>query len=201
MKHLLLSLLAAAVLPAAAQSSDWATWNPVGDVGATAGSALLSTAAFESGETPASGTSAALWFDVESALGVPLDGDTFEGSALSTSFSAAAGTRVSVNWSLSTDGFDPGFADRAYVVLDGQLQTLATVGAASQSGTFSFTVGGGGTHSLAFAVMDVNDVAGISRLTLSGLQVTPVPEPATVAMWLAGLGVVGGIARRRSRAM
>lgn len=201
MKHLLLSLLAAAVLPAAAQSSNWATWSPVGDVSATPGSALLSTAAFESGETPASGTSAALWFDVESAIGAPLDGDTIEGSALATSFSAVAGTRVSVNWSLSTVGFDPAFADRAYVVLDGQLQTLATVGAALQAGTFSFTVGGSGTHTLAFAVMDVNDVAGVSQLALSGLQVTPVPEPATVALWLAGLGVVGGIARRRRTAV
>lgn len=201
MKHLLLSLLAAAVLPAAAQSSNWATWNPVGDVSASSSGALLTTAAFESGETPASGTSAALWFDIESALGTALDGDTIEGSALATSFSAVAGTRVSVDWSLSTEGFDPAFADRAYVLLDGQLQTLATVGSALQSGTFSFTVTGSGTHSLAFAVMDVNDVAGLSRLALSGLQVTPVPEPATIALWLAGLGVVGGLARRRRTSM
>lgn len=32
---------------------------------------------------------------------------------------------------------------------------------------------------------------------LSSLPVTPVPEPATVAMMLAGLAVVGGVARRR----
>jgi len=30
--------------------------------------------------------------------------------------------------------------------------------------------------------------------------VTPVPEPETYAMLLAGLGVMGAIARRRSRA-
>lgn len=34
---------------------------------------------------------------------------------------------------------------------------------------------------------------------LSSLPVTAVPEPATVALMLAGLGVVGGAARRRER--
>lgn len=198
MKKTLAALLtAAAALPAMAQSSNWATWTPTGDVSASITGAMLSTAATDSGETPYSGTSAVIWTDAEPALGALLDADTFEGSVLGTSFSAAAGTTVSVNWTLSSDGWDAAFADRAYVAIDGQLQTLATTGPASLSGTFSFTVSGSGPHSLAFAVMDVNDVSGVSRLTLSGLQVTAVPEPGTVAMWFAGLGLLG-LARRRA---
>ncbi len=193
MKKTLISLLLAAALPAFAQPADWSTWTATGDVLATAGSASLTTAAVESGETPASAQGAVLWFDVESALGAVLDGDTLEGSAIATSFSAADGALVSVEWSLSTVDFDPAFADRAYAVVDGQLQTLATVAASALSGTFSFTVSGSGLHTLAFAVLDVNDVGGVSRLALSGLQVGAVPEPATLALCLAGLGVAGGL--------
>ena len=35
------------------------------------------------------------------------------------------------------------------------------------------------------------------RLRLSGVSVSPVPEPETYAMLLAGLGLVGAMARRR----
>lgn len=38
-----------------------------------------------------------------------------------------------------------------------------------------------------------------SNLTLFAREVTPVPEPATYGMLLAGLGVVGAIARRRKQ--
>jgi hypothetical protein len=53
----------------------------------------------------------------------------------------------------------------------------------------------------------VSDSANIARVTLSGDGVVfdnltytqPVPEPHSIAMLLAGLGLVGGIARRRQR--
>lgn len=194
----LAALAAATVLPAAAQSADFSTWQAFGDVTTAGGVATLTTAAFESGEAPASGHSALLWPELEAALGTAFDADTFEGSALQSSFMAAAGTKVTLQWSLVTEAFDPAFADRLYAVIDGQAQALAQATGTPQQGQASFTFATGGTHTLAFAVLDVNDTTGLTSVSLSGLAVTPaVPEPAPLALLLAGLAVVA--ARRRAR--
>lgn len=192
-----LAAMALAAGSAMAQSADLSTWTRVGDAAATAGSVSLSTAAVESGETPLFGGNALFFTDLEPAMGTAFDGDSFEGSGVFTRFSAAAGTRVSVNWSLATTGFDAGFADRAYAVIDGTAVAIATVAAVTQTGSFAHTFTTGGTHTLGFAVLDVNDVSGVSTLGISGLTVSAVPEPGTWALLLGGLGLVAGRARRR----
>ena len=59
---------------------------------------------------------------------------------------------------------------------------------------------GGASPLTGWAPVDPSDVVSINeayRLRLSGVTVSPVPEPETYAMLLAGLGLVGAMARRR----
>jgi hypothetical protein len=202
-KHLTLAGLAAAIgllaAPAMAQSADLRDWTALGDAVISAGSASLSTAFGD--ESPASGSGALDYIAFEPALGLAYDslgaGDTWDGSALQHSFTAAANTRVSFDWRLSTLNFDAGFADRAFVVIDGSVLALGTVAAGAVVGSFSHTFASAGQHALAFGVVDVGDVVGVSSLTVSGLAVSAVPEPSAVLLLLAGLGTLAALARQR----
>jgi hypothetical protein len=191
------ALLAAAALPIAAQSTDFAAWNTHGDVllGAPSTTATLSTAALLSGETPLSGTSALLFIDLEPAMGASFGADTFEGSGVLTSFAVQAGTRIDVSWTLAT--MDAVFADQAFVVVNGTASFLAAAAAAPTSGVFSYVFPNSGNASLGFAVLDVTDVVGVSTLALSNVTVTPIPEPGTLPLMAVGLAGLWVVARRR----
>ena len=192
-----LALGLAATLPAQAQSADFSTWTALGDVLATSNSASLSTGFV--GEDSQYGGSSLLGNELDAALGTAFDLDTVEGSALFTSFSAAAGTKLSIDFAFNgapADAGCPDCLDRAYYVLDGVATSFASVG--TVGGGLVLTLTSDGPHTLAFAVLDVREASGLSTLTLSGLTVTPaVPEPSTYALLLAGLGAVGMAARRR----
>ena len=193
-----------AAAPARAQSADLTTWVNAGDVVIDSGSgARLTTAAVDSGETPIGASSALLYFDLEPALRVALGtfpGDTFEGSGLQLSFNAVATTTISFDWSLSTQAYDAGYADRGFVVIDGAvLIALGSVGAAPVSGLFSHTFGAG-SHALAFGVLDVNSTDLVSTLALTNFNVSAVPEPASNGLALLGLVGVAALARRRRSA-
>jgi hypothetical protein len=194
-------LCAAAAAPALAQSADLQTWTAAGDVllaGATG--ATLTTA--YSDENPVSAGSALLFNELEPALalaGGSLADDTIEGSGLQQSFLADAGTTIRFDWQLSTIDFDAAQADRAFVLIDGsQLWSLGTVGAAPTAGQFSHSFATAGSHALAIVVMDVNAADKVSTLQISGFSITAVPEPASLLLLLAGLGVVGMAARARN---
>ncbi|MFZ2988375.1 PEP-CTERM sorting domain-containing protein [Ideonella sp.] len=125
----------------------------------------------------------------------------YEGSLASQSFAAGAGDTLQFNWSFSSDETDlsPEFQDYAFVAIDGQMFRLTGVGDALSSGSFSQILGAGASHTVAFGVVDLGDYGVDSFLTVGGVQVqvTAVPEPTGLALMLAGLGLVGGLARRR----
>lgn len=195
--------LLAASLPALAQSAAITGQQLLGDVFPWSDGIAMTTAATESGETPLSGSSALLFDALEAQLGLPagtLPAEVLEGSAFRLQFTLDAPARVGFDWVLSTLEVDPGFADRAFVQVDGgALQWLASAGPELRSGRFSQVFANAGTHTLALGVVDVGDTAGLSVLSADGLAVAAVPEPATTALLLAGLGLVGVAARRRAR--
>lgn len=184
-----------------------AGWTALGDVVAQAGAIVLTTAYAEAGDPDQpfnlSGTSAADITLVEAAAGLPayaldLPEPEYgrEGSLVTQSFAVAAGDTLRFSWAFGT--LETLFQDRAFAVVNGQVITLATAGAPGlATQTFEYSFAGAGTATLALGVIDTGDFLGVSTLSVSNLSVTAVPEPATTALWLTGLGLVGAAARRR----
>jgi hypothetical protein len=153
---------------------------------------------------------------VETFVGLPLtalDPDlangivAFEGSAVSRSVSANAGDVLSFSWNFGTSDT---FNDYAFFVVDGQLFSLAGTAQATLPTSFlgnSFETGvaayshvftSAGPHQISFGVVDVGDFGVTSTLAIDNVQIIPVPEPGSLALMLAGLGIVGVSARRRA---
>ena len=172
MKKLSLTISFAAALagltaPASAAPVDLTSWLVLGDSLVSSNSAKVTTA-FPSEALLGSGALdiTALELQLNTASGT-LGVDALEGSALSQSFNFASSTNLRFNWTLGTDIFNAGFADLAFVLVDGTLLLpLANVTAAELSGAFNYTFSAG-AHTLALGVVDVNDVLGVSTLTVS----------------------------------
>jgi len=202
-------------------------WTALGDVAIVDGVAALTTASasFEddiglalnlSGNDP---LAVGMPDGLEQGLGLPLgalDGDVLsqatEGSALVRTFSVSAGDRLSFDWMLSTlDTADNGLGlDYAFIVIGSQRIDLATAASAAQPGsspyaaqtgwnTFEYVFSTSASVTLGIGVVDVLDYGTSSQLQLDNFAIAAVPEPETYAMLIAGLGLVGAIARRRAR--
>lgn len=205
---MLKTLLSALALGGASLGAQ-AAWNTVGDALQGAGLLTLTSAYTGAGDPDrffnVSGTAAAEIGLLESALGLPayaldLSGDEYgtEGSVAWQSLAVGAGDTLSFHWSFTTREND--FEDRAFVVLDGSVHTLATRTQGAATGSFSQVFAQAGWVTLGLGVIDTVDVLGVSALTVSALALTPaVPEPGTWALWLAGVGALG-LSRRGRRA-
>lgn len=170
------------------------------------------------GEANFSGVSAApvgLAGGLEDFIGLPMGGldpdpdnavAAFEGSALKQTFSVNAGDTLSFDWRFAT--IDPLYGDYAFVSINGNVTRLGDLNsitgidggiAFSTPATFTHTFAQAGNVTFALGVVDVVDFVGTSALLADNINIAAVPEPETYALMLAGLGLLGFIARRKPR--
>jgi hypothetical protein len=196
-------------------------WDTLGDVsvGLFAGGnprAVLTTAYFdpldpnaEEGLDNKSGVSAADISLIEPFAGVApfaldVGGPAYEGSVMRQTFSVMAGDAISFNFwfsLLTQQPATPGFpADVGFVSVNGNVISVLDPMAAIGMGAFSYQFATGGLANVAIGVLDIGDYVGNTELRVDNITVSAVPEPETIAMLLAGLGVVAGAASRRKLA-
>ena len=226
--------LAASPAFAVADGSTLAGWTAAGDVAAIDGHLVVTNASASfaddldaglthEGARNVSGTDPLATGgglgSLEDALGrvdTPFEafGTSWEGSAVSQSFVAAAGSQLTFSWDLRTlDQRDPSQADWAFVIIDGQVIKLADAFAASTANAdadyaaatgwtpyapYTFTTGG--PHTISFGVVDVGDFNDSSALSVGDVRVSAlsaVPETSSLALMAAGLGLLALRARRR----
>jgi hypothetical protein len=182
-------------------------WTVKGDAVTSGGTLMLTTAATVEDDAslnlsgnsaldvnvlgPAAGVAPSA-FDL--AAGLPT-GAAYEGTLVQQSFVAAAGQTLSFSWFFSTP--ETTLQDHAFVVLNGQVNTLATgTNVGNTINTFSRTFTQSGPVLLSFGVVDTEDFSVVSKLSISNVQITAVPEPAAWLLMVLGAGV---ICQRRRR--
>jgi hypothetical protein len=125
---------------------------------------------------------------------IDLDGSTKNAGILSHAFAATAGTHYTLNFDLAGNHRNNSF--ELVTVAFGT--TLGTYSLPKDAGwthySLDFTPLFSGTRYLRFAAWGYDN----QGMLLDNVSVTtPVPEPETYAMMLAGLGIIGLMARRR----
>lgn len=200
--------LALALTTSLAQAANAALdgWSGLGDVSLQPGGMALTTAYVDGiNDEPGnlSGLSAVLAGDLEALAGLPplaLDLSqtdyAVEGSMAVRSINVNAGDVLRLHWIFSS--LDAVYADRAFAVIGSQVFTLATaLQPQAGLGTLVHNFAQGGSFLLGVGVVDMADVLDVSTLRISGFEVAAVPEPAVAGLWLAGLGLLGALRRRR----
>ena len=158
--------------------------------------------------TPTGWTVAAGWVDVvyEGTYGglcatgggwcVDLDGSNYQGGTLVKSLNLISGVTYTASFDLAgnqrnaaPDSLTLGFGSSA--------QSLILAGNASwATHTITFTPTASGTYNLSFQNGGGDNMGAM----LDNVSVAAVPEPETYAMMLAGLGLLGFMARRKKSA-
>ena len=123
---------------------------------------------------------------------VDLDGSNGLAGLLQTSFASSAGTTYTATFQLGGNQRDG--STNTVTVLFGTTSLTLPIGPTDGFTTYSIsTTGTGGSLQLSF--LDGRD--GNVGALLDNVAVTAVPEPAGLALMLAGLGAIGFAARRR----
>lgn len=134
-----------------------------------------------------------------SSVSVSTDSATLYGDATLT---GNVNSLTSFSWNFTAGDYMP-FDDTAWFSLNGGGQTyLSSVGAVGDygnSGNNTYTFATPFTGSIQFGIANTMDSALNSQVTISNLQVAAVPEPESYALMLAGLGMMGVVARRRKQ--
>lgn len=123
--------------------------------------------------------------------------DNYQFSLTSPSSTAVSAVNVALSFGSALYGGMSSFSGYLDGVALDFAQTTQPVG--SYSGLFTVLSGGTqlapGLHTLTFSGITTGPAASYG----GSIVTTPVPEPETYAMLLAGLAVMGGIARRRMK--
>lgn len=104
----------------------------------------------------------------------------------------------------SGDALDLSLGNQGGTLHLGEVSFLWDLSAQAKSfslGTLHFTASNAGNSSLSFSNVTLGDAWGAplaADMTTASINVAAVPEPESYAMFLAGLGILGAIARRRS---
>ncbi len=109
---------------------------------------------------------------------------------------ALAHSLVSGSYTYQSFDADGPFYDPAGYIAGSLVQLSNSGGPAIQTGTFSFEIVSGQTYG--FYVNSSDSVFGAGQLTVNGLTIDAIPEPATWGLMIVGFGLVGVAARRRS---
>lgn len=142
---------------------------------------------------------------------------TYEGSAIRQDFYANAGDTLTVKFDWAFLSADTTYKDFGFLSINNTVvkfvdalsapaasQFNSTFGDLNQvtwgwtNASYTYTAAASGNVSLVLGAVDVGDYNGTSELRVDNISVSAVPEPESYAMLLAGLALMGGIARRRS---
>lgn len=147
-------------------------------------------------------------YTVESDGGFFFGAGTFANPALSTN--TATDLMTFLNFGSGVSAFGGNFyptdingqfiaGDVTLVITDGSGASVTrTITGASQSGFLGFVSSSGSLQQVTLAA--VQPAAGFAWPTVDNLVLAAVPEPETYALMLAGLGLIGFMARRRRAA-
>lgn len=138
-------------------------------------------------------------------------GNVTNGAGIQQSFTGLAGETITQYWDFVSRDYT-GFNDSAFAVINGAVTVLASiesggteVGSYGHTGwqSFNYTLPTDGTYTLGFGVVNTEDTILDGALFLDNQPgdarlIAVIPEPETYAMLIAGLALLGFVAKRKN---